>query len=198
MAVRFTSCILTIPLLLHVGITQQWLFLWLHSSCFQQIRHNNNNNVGFEVLTPVVMKNSIFWNITSRSPLRVNWYFGGTYRLHLQGWKGSQAKNKHEASNKLHLLLTSCYFLAWRTFCPRRWRWHVPPKYHLTYSGLHSIISQKVKLLNDKNDLQSNYNHKESEMEYDLLQHCKNWKMSCMWPKIDFISSSNNCNWLMR
>jgi hypothetical protein len=36
-----------------------------------------------EVLTAVVMKSSIFWDITSCSPLKVNRRFGGTYRLHL-------------------------------------------------------------------------------------------------------------------
>jgi hypothetical protein len=40
--------------------------------------------VGFEVLTAVVMKSSIFWDITPCSPLKVNQRFGGTYRLHLQ------------------------------------------------------------------------------------------------------------------
>jgi hypothetical protein len=35
-------------------------------------------NVGFEVLTPVVMKSTIFWDITPCSPLRVNRRFGGT------------------------------------------------------------------------------------------------------------------------
>jgi hypothetical protein len=30
------------------------------------------NSVGFEVLAPVVMKNSVFWGITPRSPLKVN------------------------------------------------------------------------------------------------------------------------------
>jgi hypothetical protein len=41
--------------------------------------------VGFEVLTAVVMKSTIFWDITSCCPLSVNRRFGGTYRLHLQG-----------------------------------------------------------------------------------------------------------------
>jgi hypothetical protein len=41
--------------------------------------------VGFEVPTAVVMKSSIFWDITPCSPLKVNWCFGGTCRLHLQG-----------------------------------------------------------------------------------------------------------------
>jgi hypothetical protein len=41
--------------------------------------------VGFEVLTVVVMKSTIFWGITLCSPLNVNRRFGGTYRLCLQG-----------------------------------------------------------------------------------------------------------------
>jgi uncharacterized protein YfaT (DUF1175 family) len=43
-----------------------------------------NNYTGFEILT-AAMKSSIFWNITSRSPLKVNRYFEGIYRLHFQG-----------------------------------------------------------------------------------------------------------------
>jgi hypothetical protein len=34
--------------------------------------------IGFEVLTPVVMKSTIFWDMTPCSPLRVNRRFGGT------------------------------------------------------------------------------------------------------------------------
>jgi hypothetical protein len=37
------------------------------------------------VLAAVVMKGSIFWDITPRSPLKVNRCFGGTFRLHFQG-----------------------------------------------------------------------------------------------------------------
>jgi hypothetical protein len=48
--------------------------------------------VGFEVLTTVVMKSSIFWDITLCSLLKINRYFGGIYCLHLQGQrKGKQA-----------------------------------------------------------------------------------------------------------
>jgi hypothetical protein len=39
--------------------------------------------LGFEVLTAVVMKSAIFWDLTLCSPLRVNWRVGGTYSLHL-------------------------------------------------------------------------------------------------------------------
>jgi hypothetical protein len=38
----------------------------------------------FEVITAVVMKCPVFWDITPSSPLVVNWRFGGTCRLHLQ------------------------------------------------------------------------------------------------------------------
>jgi hypothetical protein len=43
------------------------------------------NYVGFEVLTAVVMKNSVFWDITPCSPLKVKRRMGETCRLHLQG-----------------------------------------------------------------------------------------------------------------
>jgi hypothetical protein len=39
--------------------------------------------VGFEVLTTVIMKSSVFWDKMPCSPMKVN-RFGGTYRLHFQ------------------------------------------------------------------------------------------------------------------
>jgi hypothetical protein len=39
--------------------------------------------VAHEVLTAVVKKSSIFWDITPCSPLKAKWRFGGTYGLHL-------------------------------------------------------------------------------------------------------------------
>jgi hypothetical protein len=36
------------------------------------ILNSNSFNVGAEVLIAVVTKNSVFWNITPRSPLKVN------------------------------------------------------------------------------------------------------------------------------
>jgi hypothetical protein len=38
---------------------------------------------GFEVLTPLVMKSTVFWDITPCCPLKVNQHFGGKYHLHL-------------------------------------------------------------------------------------------------------------------
>jgi hypothetical protein len=42
--------------------------------------------VGFEVLTAVVMKIPVFWDITPYSSLKVNQLFGGKCRLHLQSF----------------------------------------------------------------------------------------------------------------
>jgi hypothetical protein len=40
--------------------------------------------VGFEVFTAVVIKSTVFWDITPCSPLKVNRRFGGTYSLYLE------------------------------------------------------------------------------------------------------------------
>jgi hypothetical protein len=42
-------------------------------------------SAGFEVLTVVIMKSSIFWDITPYSPLKIDQRFGGTCLLQLQG-----------------------------------------------------------------------------------------------------------------
>jgi hypothetical protein len=49
------------------------------------------NCVEFKVLTAVVMKSSIFWDIKLCSPLIVNRCYGEICRLHLQGRIISQA-----------------------------------------------------------------------------------------------------------
>jgi hypothetical protein len=71
----------------------------------------NPKDVGSEVLTAVVMKSSILWDLMPCSPLLATCF-----------------------------TLLSCLAYA----LTRRWRWHIPPKYHLTLNGLHSIISQKT------------------------------------------------------
>jgi hypothetical protein len=48
---------------------------------------------GFEVLTVVIMKISVFWDITQRSSLKVKQSFEGTCRLHRHGRRISQARN---------------------------------------------------------------------------------------------------------
>jgi hypothetical protein len=41
----------------------------------------------------IKMKDSVFWDISACSPLKVNRRFGGTCRLRLQGRRMSQARN---------------------------------------------------------------------------------------------------------
>jgi hypothetical protein len=90
-----------------------------------ETRYSDRFLLWFEVLTAVVMKSSVFWDITPCNPLSVNRRFGGTYRLHLQGRRISQA------SSACHLL--SSWFLAWLILRPWRWRRHAPPKRQLDF-----------------------------------------------------------------
>jgi hypothetical protein len=72
--------------------------------------------VEFEILTEVVMKSSVVWNITLCRPMRVNRSLRGTYRLHLQGRRISQARNQREACRKelasRVALLATCFMLG--------------------------------------------------------------------------------------
>jgi hypothetical protein len=52
---------------------------------------NTANVVGFEVLTAVVIMNSIFWDITMCIPFKVDWRFGGICLLHFQSRRISRA-----------------------------------------------------------------------------------------------------------
>jgi hypothetical protein len=61
---------------------------------------SNNRYVGFEVLTAVVMKSSIFWDITSRGLLKVRRRFGGIFIIHIQGRRISQVIIQSEAGSK--------------------------------------------------------------------------------------------------
>jgi hypothetical protein len=83
----------------------------------------NQYNVGFEVLTAVVMKSSIVWDTKPYTPLTVS-----------------------DVSKEQALLPASCWCLAWFTLHPRRWRQHVPPKCQLTFTGLPGVTSQKTEL----------------------------------------------------
>jgi hypothetical protein len=56
-------------------------------------------SVGFESLTAVVMKSTIFWDITPCSPLKINRRFGGIYCLHFHG-RISRERYHREAGGK--------------------------------------------------------------------------------------------------
>jgi hypothetical protein len=57
--------------------------------------------IGFEVLTAVIMKCSVVWDITPCSSFKVSRSFGGTCSLHIQGRRRSQAKNSVKPDAKL-------------------------------------------------------------------------------------------------
>jgi hypothetical protein len=97
--------------------------------------------IEFEGITAMVMKSSIFWDITPCSPLEVNRRLGGTCRFHLQGRIISQGRNQSESWWQ-----APYWFLAWLFIWSWRWRLHVAPKRSLTFNGLHGVISQKIEL----------------------------------------------------
>jgi hypothetical protein len=82
------------------------------TNCWYDSRNNNHCLVGFKVLTAVVMKSTISWDITSCSPSKFKRCFGGAYRLHLQGRKISRARNQ------LSFHLLSRWFLTLLIFQP--------------------------------------------------------------------------------
>jgi hypothetical protein len=49
------------------------------------------------------------------------WRFRGTYHLHLQGWRITEARSSLQAQ----LATDFCWFLAWLTLCPLRWQGYV-------------------------------------------------------------------------
>jgi hypothetical protein len=77
--------------------------------------------LGFAGFTGVVLKSSIFWDITLYNPLRVNQRFGGTCCLLLQDWRVSKARNQHEAGSKFS-------------------------EFQVPLNGLHGVISRKTEL----------------------------------------------------
>jgi hypothetical protein len=44
-----------------------------------KMKERKSINVGFEVLTAVIMKNSIFWDIIWCNPVKINRRFGGIH-----------------------------------------------------------------------------------------------------------------------
>jgi hypothetical protein len=82
--------------------------------------HFNYLFVGFEVLTAVVMKISIFWDTTPSSPLKDNRCFGGTCRLHLQDRRISQLFFDPEDGD-MFLRNVGWFWTDYAALYPRRW-----------------------------------------------------------------------------
>jgi hypothetical protein len=85
------------------------------------------------VLTVVVMKSSIFWDIMSCSLLKVNRRFERTCCLYFLGRRISQARTQRESK--------------WQSSIIRRL--HVPSKSRLTFRRLHGIYIPDDRTLND-------------------------------------------------
>jgi hypothetical protein len=85
-AVKFTSWQLQ-PTGKESTVIISWIGGWVGPRVGLDTGKKVNFFVGFEVLTAVVMKSAIFWDITPCTPLSVNRCFEGTYHLHLQGWE---------------------------------------------------------------------------------------------------------------
>jgi hypothetical protein len=76
----------------------------LPPTSFQINFFTNHPIIEFEVLTAVVMKNSIFWDTTPCSPLKVNRHFGGTCGLHVLGRRINHARKMNKAGSKQKLI----------------------------------------------------------------------------------------------
>jgi hypothetical protein len=60
------------------------------------------------------MKSPVFWDITPRSPLKVNGRFGGTYRLQLHVPKNkTEQETSVKAGTKQNLTLVPCLGYSW-------------------------------------------------------------------------------------
>jgi hypothetical protein len=66
------------------------------------------------------MKSSIFWDITPCSQFKVNWRFRGACRLHLQGQRIRQARNRCESRWQAELLYIDTHYVdLWISFTAR-------------------------------------------------------------------------------
>jgi hypothetical protein len=74
--------------------------LWLHCFGFQASCHIIIFDLYVHAAISDYMYSYVFWDITPCSPLKVNRRLRRICRLHLQGWRISQARNHHEAGSK--------------------------------------------------------------------------------------------------
>jgi hypothetical protein len=65
----------------------------------------------FKIKTALFLISTIFWDIMLCSPLKVNRHFGGTYCLHIQGRRISQARNQRESPAHPYTFFPCLFFL---------------------------------------------------------------------------------------
>jgi hypothetical protein len=116
----------------------------------------------------VWQRNSVFWDITPYSPVKVNWHFRVTYCLQLQGWRVSQARNQQEWGSKQSSTL--CWFLAWLIFIL---------KIEVICSSEMLVDFQKTELLTATTVRTSNPTQSDRSsqtFQRNLLLPCSGWK----------------------
>jgi hypothetical protein len=111
-----------------IGLFFQRLRIRFYSISYRKHPSYTSFLLGYEVLPAVVMKSSVFWDITLCNLLKIISRFGGTFCIHLQS-----------------LLPAPFLFLAGLILQLWRWRRHVSPKRPMVLNGIHSIISRKTK-----------------------------------------------------
>jgi hypothetical protein len=98
----------------------QIIYIRLEMQKGNHVDQINFYNVGFEVLTAVVMKSSVFWDITPCSPSKAN----QCSEEHVASIFRVEEYVEQETGRACHLM--SHWFLVWLILRPRRWRRHVP------------------------------------------------------------------------
>jgi hypothetical protein len=126
--------------------------LWLCPICERW-----HTNGGSEFSTAATVKSYVLGDTTPCSVEKVDRRFGGTYNHPLHVRRVSQAGNQHEYSSKItaEALLAACFMPVLTSPILRPWRRkrYAPPKRKVTFTGLHGIISQKIKLLGNMHNL---------------------------------------------
>jgi hypothetical protein len=87
--------------------------------------------IGFEVLTSVIMKNTVFWDMTPCSPVVVHRRFGRTYCMHFQDRILS-------LEIKQFCFLITSYWLQWKKY--------VTPEHQRISTSLHGVTYQNTVL----------------------------------------------------
>jgi hypothetical protein len=90
-------------MIMPIIISSDWLVIsTVYIGLYADLSENTNYIIEVEVLTAVVMKSTIFLDITPCSPLKVKQRFRGKYRLYHQGRKTHWTRYQ--------LLLDICFY----------------------------------------------------------------------------------------
>jgi hypothetical protein len=102
---------------------------YIYTHTYIQIDKRHTKNAGFEVLTSLLMKSTVLWNVKPFGPLKVNQTLRRKISL-------PSSESKIKLGKK-----PDCKQVA-----RRAWTWNrcVLQKRLLTFNGLHGVISQKV------------------------------------------------------